>query len=102
MPTQLKYNLSVPENTDVAYVIQPNDLASIPTLTETEKTFAQSQLDGKGKMIFINRYSSKIYLIVVPEKKTLAGYQEELRLAGHGLHKVLKADKVKTIAISDL
>jgi leucyl aminopeptidase len=102
MPTQLKYNLSVPENTDVAYIIQPNELNLVPNLTDAEKTFAQSQVDEKGKLIFINRYDYKIYLIVVPEKKTMASYQEELRKAGHGLQKILKADKVKTLAIADL
>ncbi|MBK0402573.1 leucyl aminopeptidase family protein [Adhaeribacter sp. BT258] len=102
MPTQLKYTASVPDNTDIVYIIQPTELGSVPKLSDAEKNFAQSQLDSKGKMIFINRYTYKIYIVAVPEKKTMAGYQEELRMAGHGLLKVLKADKVKNIAISDL
>src|SRR5688572_25468200 len=102
MPTQLKYNASVPEKADVAYIIQPNELNLVPNLTDAEKAFAQSQVDEKGKLVFINRYAYKIYLMVVPEKKTMASYQEELRKAGYGLQKVLKADKVKTLAIADL
>ncbi len=102
MATQLKYTASTTENADIVYIIKGENLNQVPALSEAEKNFAQSQLDGKGTLIFINRYTYKIYLVVVPEKKSVAGYQEELRKAGHGLQKVLKADKVKTITISDL
>ncbi|HSI89822.1 MAG TPA: hypothetical protein VK927_01840, partial [Adhaeribacter sp.] len=102
MPTQIAYTPTVPENSDVAYIIQPDSLSAVPGLNEAETRFAKSQLEQKGTLIFINRYDYKIYLVVVPEKKTLAGYQEELRKAGHGLQKVLKADKVKSVVIKDL
>ena len=102
MPAQLKYSVSASENTDIVYIIQPTAIDSVPNLTDAEKKFAQSQINSKGKLIFINRYDYKIYIVVVPERKTMAGYQEELRMAGFGLQKVLKADKVKNITISDL
>src|SRR5688572_606130 len=102
MATQIKYSASAPQNSDTAYIIKAENLASVPGLSEAEKKFARSQIDGKGTLVFINRYDYRIYLVVVPEKKTLASYQEELRKAGNGLQKVLKADKVKTLVISDL
>src|SRR5688572_33077385 len=96
MATQIKYTASAPQNSDIAYIIKVESLASVPNLSEAEKNFAQTQIDGKGNLVFINRYDYKIYLVIVPEKKSLASYQEELRKAGNGLQKVLKADKVKT------
>lgn len=102
MPTQLLYTQAIPEQANIAYIIQPEGLSNVPGLTDPEKRFAQSQLEQKGTLIFINRYDYKLYLVVVPKKKTLAGYQEEIRKAGHGLHKVLEADKVKELVISDL
>lgn len=102
MATQIKYTASAPQNADIAYILKPENLAKVPGLSEAEKNFAQQQIDGKGNLIFLNRYSHKVYLVVAPEKKTLASYQEEFRKAGHGLQKVVKADKVKTLVVSDL
>jgi len=102
MPTQIKYTASVPENSDIAYIINADNLNNVPHLSDAERGFAQNQLNQKGTFVYLNRYTHKVYLLIAPEKKSRAFYQEELRKAGYNLQKVLKTDKVKTLVISDL
>lgn len=101
MPTQLKYNASVDKNTDVALIVRAEKASSLPELSEEEAGFVQKQVDRESKIISLNRYSRRLYVVIAPEGKTESARMEALRQAGHSLLRQLKADHVAAIALQD-
>ncbi len=102
MPTQLNYNASVDKNTDVALIVRAEQASTLPEFSEQEAGYVQKQVEQESKIITVNQYSRRLYLIVVPEAKTGNARLEALRQAGHSLLKQLKADHVAAVALQDL
>ncbi|MDO6388541.1 leucyl aminopeptidase [Pontibacter sp. BT731] len=102
MPTQLKYNTSVGKNTDVALIVRADQTDSLPELSSDEAAYLKRQLEAEAKIVSLNRYTQRVYVVVYPEGKTQNATREALRQAGYTLLKQLKADKVEELAIQDL
>jgi len=101
MPTQLKYDTRLKKNKDTAYVITPDaDLSGLDFSPE-EVTYIGQQLQNKSKLIVINRYAYRLYLLVAATKANVNLYHEELRKAGHELHKHLKENKLTQVQLAD-
>jgi leucyl aminopeptidase len=101
MPTQLKYDTSLGNNTDLVLIVAPDQIDQLPELQPEEQEFAKRQVQQEAKLISLNRYSHRLYIVVAPDAKSEALKKEALRQAGHSLLKQLKADKVESIAIVD-
>ncbi len=61
----------------------------------------QQQLGQQAKLISLNRYTHRIYVVVAPEAKTEHAAHEALRQAGYNLLKHLKAEKVPSVTLVD-
>ncbi|PRY05373.1 leucyl aminopeptidase [Pontibacter ummariensis] len=101
MPTQLKYDTSLAKNADLALIIAADKAAEVQELQPEEQDYVQKQLAQELKLIPLNRYSQRVYVVVAPEAKTEHLQKEGLRQAGYGLLKQLRADKVESITILD-
>ncbi|WP_347159005.1 leucyl aminopeptidase family protein [Pontibacter chitinilyticus] len=101
MPTQLNYNTSLPNNTDLALLVQPGQVIQLSELQPEEQQYVQQQVQQESQLITLNRYSHRLYIVLLPEKTTTAARQEALRQAGHTLLKQLRTDKVSAIALRD-
>jgi len=101
MPTQLKYATRLIKNKDTAYVISPDFDTSGHDFSPEEEAYIRQQLQNKSQIIWLNRYSYQLYFLVVAAKSNPNLYHEELRKAGHQLHKVIKDNKVKEIQLAD-
>ncbi|OKL38637.1 leucyl aminopeptidase family protein [Pontibacter flavimaris] len=101
MPTQLKYDTSFAGNTDLALLTAAGEAAQLPELQPGEQAYVQQQVQQEAKIIFLNRYTHRVYVVVVPDCKTENARKEAIRQAGHTLLKQLKADKVADITILD-
>ncbi|RDV11817.1 leucyl aminopeptidase family protein [Pontibacter diazotrophicus] len=101
MPTQLKYDTSLSNNTDLALIAAADQVATLSELQPEEQQYVQEQVQQEAKLISLNRYSHRVYVVVAPEGKTEAAKKEALRQAGHSLLKQLKTDKAKQITLLD-
>ncbi|MHC2993137.1 peptidase M17 [Pontibacter sp. HJ8] len=101
MPTQLKYNTSVGKNTDVALIVRADQATALAELSPEEAGYVQRQLEAEAKIIALNRYTQRVYVVVAADAKTENAAREALRQAGYTLLKQLKADKVEELAIVD-
>ncbi|QCR22635.1 M17 family metallopeptidase [Pontibacter sp. SGAir0037] len=101
MPTQLNYNTSVDKNTDVALIVGAGEAGSLAELSSEEASYVTQQVENEAKLISLNRYTQRVYLLITSEAKTESAARETLRQAGYTLLKQLKADKVQTLAIKD-
>lgn len=101
MATQLKYDTRLNKNTDTAIIIAPDYQIPAGDFSAEEAAFIGRQLENKSKLFTINRYAYRIYVLVVADKPNPHGYHEELRKAGHHLHKLLKEDRIAAIQLSD-
>ncbi|MGV3586235.1 MAG: leucyl aminopeptidase family protein [Adhaeribacter sp.] len=101
MPTQLKYNTRLSKNIDTAIIIGPDYEAPAEEFSPAEKEYIGQQLTHKSKLILLNRYTHRLYLVVVAAKPNVALYHEDLRKAGHTLQKHLKEGKVVEIQLAD-
>jgi leucyl aminopeptidase len=101
MPTQLKYNTSVGKNTDVALIVRADQAGALAELSPEEAGYVQRQLEAEAKIISLNRYTQRVYVVVSAEAKSENAAREALRQAGYTLLKQLKADKVEELAIVD-
>ncbi|MBF9254803.1 leucyl aminopeptidase [Pontibacter sp. 172403-2] len=99
MPTQLKYNTSIAKNTDLALIVPPNRVAQLPELQPEEAEYVQQQIQQEDRQITLNRYTQRIYIIVMLEATTEAARHETLRQAGYTLLKQLRTDKVAELTI---
>ena len=101
MPTQLKYNTRLSKNIDTAIIIGPDYEVPGEEFSPEEKEYIGQQLTHKSKLILLNRYTYRLYLVVVAAKPNVALYHEDLRKAGHTLQKHLKEGKVAEIQLAD-
>ena len=101
MPTQLNYDTSLPNNTSLALVVDAGQAAQLQELQPEEQQYVQQQVTQEAKIVALNRFSHRLYILVAPEAKTDALRHEALRQAGHSLLKLLKADKVEQITLLD-
>lgn len=101
MPTQLKYDTRLNKNTDTAIIIAPDYDIPDGEFSPEEAAYIRRQMDNKCKLIVLNRYAYRLYLLVVSDKPNPHSYHEELRKAGHQLHKLLKEDKVTLVQLAD-
>ncbi|GHA56514.1 leucyl aminopeptidase family protein [Pontibacter akesuensis] len=101
MPTQLKYNTSLTKNANLALLVASGEAAQLSELQPEEQAYVQQQVQQESKLILLNRYSHRVYVVVAPEAKTDAARNEAVRQAGSTLLKQLKADKVEEIVLLD-
>lgn len=101
MPTQLKYDTRLNKNIDTAVIIASDYEVKASEYSPEEATYIQQQLENKSKLILINRYTHRLYLIVAQPKLNQHAYHEELRKAGFTLQKILKEGKVTQIQVTD-
>ncbi|GAB3538249.1 leucyl aminopeptidase [Pontibacter brevis] len=101
MPTQLKYDTSLSKNTDLAIIVAADQAAQLPELQPEEQQYVQQQVQQEAKVVSLNRYSHRVYVVVAPDGKTETAKKEALRQAGHALLKQLKADKAAQITVLD-
>ncbi|RAU83409.1 leucyl aminopeptidase family protein [Pontibacter arcticus] len=101
MPTQLKHSTSLSKNTDFAVVVQPEQAGQLEDLQPEERQYVDQQIKNEAKLISLNRYLQRIYIVVVPTSKTEDARNEALRQAGHTLLKQVKADKIENLSIVD-
>ncbi|WP_146897282.1 leucyl aminopeptidase family protein [Adhaeribacter aerolatus] len=101
MPTQLKYNTRLSKNIDTAIIIGPDYEAPAEDFSPEEKEYISLQLAQKSKLILLNRYTHRVYLVVAAAKPNVALYHEDLRKAGFTLQKHLKEGKVTEIQLTD-
>lgn len=71
-------------------------------LTADELSYVQSEEKNASKLVFINRYSEKIFIQFVPEAKSDFLKNEALRLAGSAIAGQLSTHRIAEILISDL
>ena len=101
MPTQLKYDTSLGNNKDLALVVAPDQVNQLTELQPEEQQYVQQQVQQEAKLISLNRYSHRLYILLSPDAKKEALKNEALRQAGHSLLKQLKTDKVESITLLD-
>jgi leucyl aminopeptidase len=101
MPTQLKYDTRLNKNTDTAIIIGPDYEIPAGEFSAEEAAYIRQQLQNKSPLFTLNRYTHRLYVLVVADKANLHSYHEELRKAGHQLQKLLKDDQVSAIQLSD-
>ena len=101
MPTQLKYDTRLNKNTDTAIIIAPDYEIPQEEFSPEEAAFIRGQLEKACTLFTLNRYTYRIYLLVVADKGIAHRYHEDLRKAGHQLQKVLKEDRIAAIQLSD-
>jgi leucyl aminopeptidase len=101
MPTQLKYDTRLNKNTDTAIIIAPDYEITGTEFSPEEQAYIRQSLENKSKLFTLNRYAYRIYMLVVAQQSNPHRYHEELRKAGHGLHKLLKDEKAAAIQLSD-
>ncbi|WP_242919339.1 leucyl aminopeptidase family protein [Pontibacter liquoris] len=101
MPTQLNYNTSLTKDTDLALLVAAGQVAQLPELRPEEKAFVQQQVQQESKLITLNRYTHRLYVLAVAEAKTEGSRREALRQAGYTLLKQLRTDNVAALAIQD-
>ncbi|WP_026462809.1 leucyl aminopeptidase family protein [Adhaeribacter aquaticus] len=101
MATKLKYDTRLNKNKDTAIIIAPDFKVPTDEFSSEETSYIEQQLQNKSKTIVINRYTHRIYLVVVASKPNHNQYHEDLRKAGFALHKLLKEDKTTDIQLVD-
>lgn len=102
MPTQLKYAPKLDKNKNLVFIVNAvKDLPGTDFSTE-ELAYIVTQIEHKNKLITLNRYTCRVYVVVTTAKAAFSAYHEELRKAGFNLQKLLKADKIEEIQLSDL
>lgn len=101
MPTQLKYDTSLAKNAHLALIVAAGSAAQAQELQPQEQQYVQEQVQQEAKLVLLNRYTHRVYVVVAPEAKTVHARNEALRQAGHALLKQLRNDKVAEIAILD-
>ena len=101
MPTQLNYDTSLANNTNLAIVVAADQAAQLSELQSEEQQYVQQQVQQEAKIVSLNRFSHHLYIVVAPEAKTEALKHEALRQAGHALLKQLKTDKIESITLLD-
>ncbi|TXK33217.1 leucyl aminopeptidase [Pontibacter qinzhouensis] len=101
MPTQLKYSATPGKNTDIVLIVQAAQPALPEDLSQEEATYVQQQVAQETNIIALNRYTHRLYLVVAPKAKTEQSAHEALRQAGYNLLKLIKADKVRSVEVSD-
>jgi leucyl aminopeptidase len=69
-------------------------------LSNSEKEFAQKQLNGKEENIFINSYSRCTYLVRLKEGISRFKIREELRKTSYNLRKLLKENNHSELVIT--
>ena len=102
MPTQLKYDSHLPKDKNLVYIVNPSADLNLTDLTPEEQGYLTEQIENKNKLIVLNRYLYRIYVVVTTPKPAFYAYHEELRKAGFALQKQLQADKVEAIYLSDV
>lgn len=102
MPTQLKYGPKTDKNNHAVLIINPEQELSSTDLTPEEQEYVINQIGNKNKLITLNRFTYRVYLVVTTSKPTFYSYHEELRKAGFNLQKLLFADKATEIYLTDL
>ncbi|QNF35023.1 leucyl aminopeptidase [Adhaeribacter swui] len=102
MPTQLKYDTKLPKDNNLVLIV--NAAADLPSadFSAEELDFLKNQVEAKQKLIVINRYTYRIYVVVTVPKPAFSAYHEELRKAGFHLQKLVQTDKVPEIYLHDL
>ncbi len=102
MSTQLKYDTKLPKDQNLVLIV--NNATDLPesNVTPQEQGYVNEQIENKNKLIVLNRYAYRIYVVVTTPKPTFYAYHEELRKAGFQLQKLLQADKVEIIYLSDV
>ncbi|WP_266205022.1 leucyl aminopeptidase family protein [Pontibacter kalidii] len=101
MPTQLKYDTSFAKNTNLALIVEGGEVAQLPELQPEEQQYVQQQAEQEAKLISLNRYTHRVYVVVAPEAKTESLRKEAIRQAGHTLLKQLRSDKAEHITLQD-
>ncbi|MDB5261969.1 MAG: peptidase [Adhaeribacter sp.] len=101
MPTQLKYGTRISKNIDTAFIIGPDYEVPGEDFSLEEAEYIRQQLLHKTKLILVNRYTYRFYLVVVTPQPKEGIYHEDLRKAGFTLQKHLKESKVTEIQIAD-
>ncbi|WP_162056214.1 leucyl aminopeptidase family protein [Pontibacter pamirensis] len=101
MPTQLKYDTSLSKNTDLALIVAADQVTTLSELQPKEQQYVQEQVQQEAKLVSLNRYSHRVYVVVAPDGKTEAAKKEALRQAGHALLKQLKNDNAQQITLLD-
>ncbi|GAB3812717.1 hypothetical protein GCM10028895_04060 [Pontibacter rugosus] len=101
MPTQLKYNTSLTKNANLVLIAAAGEAAQLPELKSEEQAYVQQQVQQESKLILLNRYSHRVYVVIAPEGKAENARNEALRQAGYTLLKQLKAEKTEEITLVD-
>lgn len=101
MPTQLKRSSRLPENLETALIVKPDQAATLPDLSDSEKEYVLRQVENEANVISLNRYTHHVHLVLAAGKPSPAAYRESLRKAGFELHKKLKKEKVREIYVAD-
>ncbi|MCX6325465.1 MAG: leucyl aminopeptidase family protein [Bacteroidia bacterium] len=70
------------------------------TLSESEKEFAQKQLNAKEEYIFINSYHKCTYLVRLKEEISNFKIREELRKTSYNLRKLIKGNNHSELVIT--
>ncbi|MDQ3290766.1 MAG: leucyl aminopeptidase [Bacteroidota bacterium] len=102
MPTQLKYETKFDKNKSLVLIIHSAEDLSGTDFTSEELAYVNEQIQNKNKLITLNRYTHRLYVLVTTRKTAFSSYHEELRKAGFNLQKLLQADKTDSIYLSDL
>ena len=102
MPTQLKHGPKSDKNKHAVFIINPEQELSAADLTPDEQEYVINQIGNKQKLISLNRFTYRLYIVVTTPKPTFCAFHEELRKAGFNLQKLLKTDKAEEIYITDL
>ena len=102
MPTQLQYAAKLDKNKNLALIIQAGQNLPELDLTSEEQTYVAVQIAAQNKLITLNRYSHRLYVVIISPHPTLSAYHEALRKAGFTLQGLLKVDKIIEIYLSDL
>lgn len=88
---------STPDNAFVIFDQSTDSLNSV--LNEDELAYVKSQLADKKNVLFLNRYTSKIWVVNAEKKDNSAAQLENIRVVGSKLNAALNAVKVKEVNI---
>ncbi|CAA9256708.1 MAG: Cytosol aminopeptidase PepA [uncultured Adhaeribacter sp.] len=102
MPTELKYAAHLDKNKDFVLIVNPEQDLTAQGFSPAEQAFVANQIQNKNQLITLNRYSHRVYIVVTAPKPTFFAYHENLRKAGFELQKLLKADKINEIYLTDI
>ncbi|MGD1844047.1 MAG: M17 family metallopeptidase [Salibacteraceae bacterium] len=97
MNTILLQELEAPTETDLIWLGLKGSEGLPSQLSEAEATFVKEQWAKEIFTVEINRYSHRIWIVGMPEKKVTHQHLEAFRKVGHELNRLINQQKLTAI-----